>query len=364
METRPMTLNALAAHVYAGGFTIGVREHFKVLAHLEEWKFGTETVKRNMKMEIRIGQPAWKAKDFRGKVDLVYSNPPCAGWSQAGSLVVNKAETGKQKYETSPLTTCTLRCFDLIDEVQPKMFIWECVTQAWARGREFVEARAEFCRERGYDSTVILFDAFMTGLPQTRKRMFFVAHKVGFDPRAPNTPGKTVGEILKTIRSDITPVANIGKPDLDMLKHAPKNQHVVLAKLFDKMVAEGKIEKISRKTSTGTTYTSGRPGFLKCRADPNKPSPVIAGGPTIIHPYKDRFFSVLESQLLCGYPADYEFIGSTSTQYAEIGKAVTPPAGKWIAGECARALKADKPREKRKTLRVIDFIKGTDSHDF
>lgn len=359
-----MALTALGSHIYAGGFSLGVRKHFKIHAHLEEWKFGTETVKKNLGIECRVGQANWNAKEFKGKTDLVYSNPPCAGWSQAGGKVINKPEPGHMKYETFELTTCTLRCFDLVKEVQPKIFIWECVTQAWKRGREFVEARAEFCRELGYDSTVVLFDAHMTGLPQNRKRMFFVAHKCGFDPRAPATPGKTVGEILASIKHDDSLVANLAKPEAKMVKYLKPNQPDVLVKIFNRMMKEGKIKEEYRVASTGTRYMLGRPGLLKRRLDPTKPSPTFGGSPDFIHPTEKRFVSVLESKLLCGYPADYEFVGSTSTQYAQVAKAVTPPAGAWIAGECARALKADKPREKRKTLRLVDFIKNTDSHEF
>ncbi len=79
-----MSHNALGCHIYAGGFTLGI--------------------------ECRVGQSNWNVSDFRGKVDLVYTNPPCAGWSQAGGKVIDKPEVGHKKYETFELTSCTLRC--------------------------------------------------------------------------------------------------------------------------------------------------------------------------------------------------------------------------------------------------------------
>jgi len=39
---------ALGCQIYAGGFTLGVRRYFRVLAHLELNNYGVSTVARNL----------------------------------------------------------------------------------------------------------------------------------------------------------------------------------------------------------------------------------------------------------------------------------------------------------------------------
>lgn len=69
--------------MFAGGFTLGVREYFDVLCHLEDGKFGVETAKKNLKIPIHQDCRSWPLEDL-GRVDLVYCNPPCSPWSTAG----------------------------------------------------------------------------------------------------------------------------------------------------------------------------------------------------------------------------------------------------------------------------------------
>ena len=45
-------MNAIGAHIYAGGFTLGVQKYFNVLCHLEESDFGIETVQKNLKLPV------------------------------------------------------------------------------------------------------------------------------------------------------------------------------------------------------------------------------------------------------------------------------------------------------------------------
>lgn len=358
-----MTLNALGAHIYAGGFSIGVLDHFNVLNHLEEWQFGVATVKKNLGLNPRVGVDNWNASDYRGKVDFLFCNPPCVAWSMAGNKIVNKPEIGKHKSETDDRVDCTRRCFGLINQVQPRVFVWECVTQAWKNGEKFVREMGDLVAKQGYDSTVVLFDAFMTGLPQHRNRMFFVAHQCDFDPRAPMTPGKTVGEVLAEIKADFSPHQKPTSTHVRLIAKLVPNKEQQLLKIYNAMVKSGEITEKIRTTSTGTQYRCGRPAFMNWRLGSDKPARTFGGHPDYIHPTKDRYLSVLESQLLCGYPEDYEFCGTMLQQYAQVAKAVTPPAGRWIAGEVKRALLANKPRKNR-PLKLVDFIKNQDGYDF
>ncbi len=73
--TRP---RAVACHVFAGGFSLGVRSRFDVGVHLEASDYGAATCRRNFPgVDVRISPTgAWPVADLVG-VDLVFANPPC-----------------------------------------------------------------------------------------------------------------------------------------------------------------------------------------------------------------------------------------------------------------------------------------------
>ena len=68
------------------------------------------------------------------------------------------------------------------------------------------------------------------------------------------------------------------------------------------------------------------------RVDPDKPSPTITargdhkGGAMIIHhPSNTRRMTCREVAIVQGFPIDFEFSGSMTSVYKQIGNAVPPP---------------------------------------
>lgn len=72
---------ALGAYIFAGGFTVGVKRHFDVLAHLEgDGGYGASSVRLNYpKLPIFYGPDRWPLDELaaRPTIDLIYGNPPC-----------------------------------------------------------------------------------------------------------------------------------------------------------------------------------------------------------------------------------------------------------------------------------------------
>jgi hypothetical protein len=161
---------ALGAHIYAGGHTLGVRatKRFDTGVHLEEGTFGAETSRRELGVEVRVGMDCWNPSAFRGGVDWLYSNPPCAAWSSAGT----------RRGAAHDLARHTERVFDLMPAVKPTVFSWECVTNVATAGKEFVLERARQAIGWGYDVHLVTLEVADLGLPSMRKRFFFVASKV------------------------------------------------------------------------------------------------------------------------------------------------------------------------------------------
>lgn len=350
-KTNGEKFKALGCHIYAGGHTLGVlKAGFQVLAHLEEWKFGTKTVEKNLGIACRVGREAWNEKEFAGKVDWLYGNPPCASWSAAGIKVKDKETRNVERYTHDDRTKCTELLFSLIPIVKPTVFSWECVAMATVNGSKFVRSRVEFVQSLGYDVHGLLFDGADLGLPQHRKRFFFVASKVRFEPFAPDGKRTTVRDAWKGLRNP-GPILKT-RPDLvTMLKKMPKGELGVLHKYF--MDAAG-TRALKKDAKTG--YVKGRPGFLHMRVPLDGLSPTVTGGQHLYHPSEPRALTILEQQLLCGYPRDYEFVGAPSSQYAQIAKAVLPPAGNWLARNVRKALEANEKVGRKRVATLHNFI--------
>jgi site-specific DNA-cytosine methylase len=337
---------ALGCHIYAGGFSLGVKQAgFQLLGHLEEWPFGVATAKHNLQIPIWQGLETWNdaTTKLSGKVNLFYGNPPCASWSIAG---VKKGVLEIDRWKDHELTDCTQRFFLLIPRLKPQVFVWECVANVAIKGSVFLEERTKEVLSQGYHVYHIVFDAMNCGLPQRRRRFFFVASKIALKIIAPHHKLITVGEVLKKIY-DPGPVLKTPERLIKILKQMPLNKEIKLYKQFD-------LDNPNPlRNERGQCI--GRPGFLNHRLCFDKVAPTITGGPEFFHPVELRRLSVIEQQALCGYPLDYKFIGPIQEQYAQVGKGVTPTAAYWLMVQIMVSLKMAK--KITPGLTIHDFIK-------
>lgn len=367
---------ALGAHIYAGGHTIGVMdEGFAVHAHLEESNFGVETSRRNLGVEVRVGTENWHPEDFAGEVDWLYSNPPCAAWSAGGykvrkcscgadaalaldgevvehaldcALVREKPEPDK-RWEADARVDCARRCFDLIKVVRPHVFTWESVARA-ADAAPFQKDRVAFCWALGYDVHALLLDVADAGLASHRRRFFFVASDLEFDAEAPSAGALTPRQVWRGL--DPGPVVPLGKNEQTVIDVMPPGRGQ-LSKSFTELVAKAENGYVAGRKM------AGRPSFMHRRLAWDEPSFTVAGGQHLYHPEERRSLTVAEQAALLGYPRDYEFVGRPTAQYAQIGKAVTPPAARWLAQQVRRALERAAPVDPdRRSSTMWDFLKG------
>lgn len=338
VDVEPNGHTALGCHIYAGGHTLGVRQAgFDVPIHLEEGPFGVETAVKNLGVEVRVGRSvraasavcaapdrvsagldlsSWRAHEFRGCVDWLYGNPPCAAFSTLGV-------GARVRGEASDYVRCTERLFALIDVVEPTVFSWECVTGALTAGRAFVERMIASVHALGYDVHGVVLDAADCGLPSHRRRFFFVASKVEVAFERPAAPRTTPRGAWAAMAARGFPIGE---------GRASGNEVKLVASMPP---GWGRVRDHAIKIGSKL-----RPFASRRRLGFDELAPTIAGGPDYYHPTEPRYLTVREQQVLAGYPPEYEFIGSIHQRYAQIGKAVTPPAARWLGGQVARALDA------------------------
>ena len=322
---------AVGSYIFAGGFTLGMKAAgFDILAHLEDGTYGVKTCQLNMPdLPIFVGSESWPLESMRDEVPaVVYGNPPCAAWS---ALNGKKTTTGTWKEDDR--INCTLKHFELLEELRPQVWVWESVERAWSTGREFVDDLIDRAVELGYSVDTVLFDAQFVGGNHRRRRLFFVATKVDVDwigPGLANAP--TAGELLAQV-DDIGYCRELTPPYKQAWEATKYDQN-----LRDGWEAVNPPEKREyRHSSTGKTFTVGRPAFKYRKLNPSGVAPTVVGA-SLIHPYEPRFVSIQETKAICGYPLDFELEKDGTDAYDLLTRAVMPPVGEWFGKRVREAL--------------------------
>lgn len=358
-------MNALGIYIFAGGFSVGMRAAgFDVLGHLEDGPFGADTVRQNMPdIDVHANPETWPFDAYRGRgVEVVFCNPPCAPWSGAGIRPKRMIDHDfKDNYRHDPRVSCVYNAFDAIRYLRPAIWAWESVQGAFHRGREMCDELAEEAVELGYSVSYVLLNGVHVGLPQQRRRFFFVAHRVKIDWEYPRLEADQQVSVMQAWRAAglLKRRAHVAfrhmenDKDREMMEGCPQGQALRLH-WEAKMRATVGPEETWPRNKLGAVI--GRPAFTYRRLRPNVPCKTMMGGTHLVHPTEDRWLSVKESQVLCGYPADYEFSPPTPEAcYPEVAQAVLPTVGEWLGHNLRRAV--ERGRRQRGRRFVVDLEK-------
>jgi len=269
------------------------------------------------------------------KIDLIAGGPPCQGFSLTGT-----------RRENDSRNTLFRSMFKLAEKVQPTFMVLENV----AGIANLYEGRAknaiyEEFRRLEYEPYEKLIYAPDYGVPQIRKRMFFVGCKKQYVfsfPKATHSREDYVS--CSDAISDLPSCEDsLGKEEVcykikhtskfqrEMGKGAPKLYNHVATKHMDhvisviKQVPEGGNHKDlpegvgdSRKFNEAWT-----------RYHSQKPSKTIdTGHGNHFHYIWNRVPTVRENARLQSFPDKFRFLGSKTQQHRQVGNAVPPMLGK------------------------------------
>lgn len=237
------------------------------------------------------------------KGDIVIGGFPCQGFSIA-NLDRHKNDSRNKLY---------LELLRFIKEIKPKFFLAENVPgiMSLAKGQVFAMILDDFAKA-GYNVKYAILNSANFGTPQVRKRVIFIGTrldvktKITFPPEPTHIDDPNSNMFAKHLKKWVT----LG----DALKGLPEpNEDVKIA------------------NHIGTKHKVKINGFIgnrKTRAD--RPSPTIVGrgggtgGPVIIpHPKLHRRLTPRECARLMDFEDSFVFSGSISSQYRQIGNAVT-----------------------------------------
>ena len=301
----------------AGGQALGLEQAgFRHAALVEIEPDFAKTLKLNRpQWDVRSTDMAkFDGRPFRG-VELLTAGLPCPPFSVAGKQLGERDERN--------LFPAALR---LIDEIRPKAVMIENV-------RGFLSAVFEDYRGQlktqlstlGYYMDWRLLNASDFGVPQLRPRVVIVA-----------------------LRKDL--VDAFDWPDV-----APHNPETVGESLRDLMGAHGwrglenwvdRADEIA-PTLVGGSKKHGGPDLGPTRAR-RAWAALGVEGKSLANDAPERDFvgmprlTLRMTARLQGFPDDWQFYGTKTTKYRQIGNAFPPPVARAVARNLAIALRADK----------------------
>lgn len=289
------------------------------------------------------------------KISLVCGGPPCQGLSTVGEGIPD-----------DPRNFLFLQFVRVVRILKPEYVMMENVTGLLGKKNEKIlnGVLREFGK-LGYVVHARVLSAENYGVPQKRRRAIFIGNRLGYEIEFPTpTHGKsgnlkppvTLGDVLK----DLSANGSVPNHDLD----SAKISNDLVRKRVERIpegrgirYEEDERELLPKDLWLGIDWRTIDEGRLReeqyHRLGRDEVAPTImTGRHTYFHPTETRYLTCREAAAIQSFPNDYEFVGTVSQQWRQIGNAVPPLLGKAI-GEAILKMHKEKRRAKSLQSRVI-----------
>ncbi len=371
----------------AGGFSTGLElAGFRCVGGIDNVENTVKTHALNHKNsvsvcgDIRDIPPEEFAKRIGNpRVDVIIGGPPCPTFSTIGDAKIRHV-TGKPTSE-DPRNQLFLEYLKYVEYFRPEIFVIENVPTFITKyqGKIFRTA-VEIIERIGMDDEgngegiyqverpVQVLNSVYYGVPQTRKRMFLVAHKKkGIFFRYPKHTHyyDQEDEEAKQLKPFVTVGDAIGDlpriTDNWRISEAPYSQSARLSEYQQLMrkknpkgtvknnicrMSNDRAKKVFPHMKQGSKYMDlpqeirqilpFREDIFKDRLKrlmEDQPSWTVLAhigmdGYMYIHPTENRTLSVREAARIQSFPDEFEFVGNQQDTYVQVGNAVPPLLGK------------------------------------
>ncbi|MGB0454249.1 MAG: DNA cytosine methyltransferase [Bacteriovoracaceae bacterium] len=323
-------LNFIDLFSGAGGISCGLeRAGHKCLLGVDYDKYAIETFNHNHRdaegicIDLReLSNRRFKSLISKQKVNLIAGGPPCQGFSTVG--------TGNPNDKRNHLFSQFLRAVELF---KPEYILIENVTGLLAKkNQKTLNAILKCFSDLGYVLNFNVLSSEEYGVPERRRRTIIIGSRINdivWMPTKLRSKPKTVGDVIEKIycRGGVALNHNIetaipkNSLDLKRLKHIPEGRGIRYQadekELLPKRLRfDVEWENLPEKRFRQAKYQ---------RLDRSKPSPTImTQRGNYYHPTEDRYLTAREAAKLQSFPNHYEFKGTLSAQWKQIGNAVPP----------------------------------------
>lgn len=328
-----------------GGFSKGFEDAgFDVVLALDSWKDAIDTFNINHKHKSGITKNIYdftndEIKNFAKENDVmgIIGGPPCQGFSMVGKREANDARN-----------TLYLQYVRFVEQIKPEFFILENV-----KGLLTLE-KGYFKKEiinrfsgLGYNVTYKVLKACDYGVPQKRERVFFVGlrkdifkdkffnypspknHIVGTEEALSDLPSLDNNEDNTKYRTrPLNEFQKIMRKKSNEIKNNEITAHTEQTKQIISMIPDGgNIKDLPEEYYKVRNYSSA----FK-RMNSKEPSTTIdCGHRNYFHYKENRIPTVRESARIQSFPDDFEFLGTKTSQYTQVGNAVPPLLAEQVA---------------------------------
>jgi len=337
-KTEPIKdFNLIELFAGAGGLAIGMHKAgFHTLLLNDYDKDSCETLRRNKNWHVEHENVEnLSFKKYKGKVDIISGGFPCQAFSYAGKKGGFKDTRGTLFFEFARA----------VDECKPKILLAENVRGLVShdKGRT-LDTISNVIDELGYDLVEPeVLKAIFYQVPQKRERLFMVAVKKSL--KAKNLfkypdPYYRVMTMRDALKKGELYESNVPK------SHGSEYP-LEKRKILDMVPPGGYWRdlpvKYQKEYMRGSFYLGGGKTGMARRLSWEEPSLTLTCAPAQkqterCHPDKTRPLTVREYARIQTFPDDWEFMGSMSSQYKQIGNAVPINLGYAVARSLIRLL--------------------------
>ena len=348
-------MNVIDLFCGCGGFSRGFKQAgFNICLGVDIWKDATTTYKENFPEAKTItgdisclnGDDLLSVTGLKAdEVDIIIGGPPCQGFSLSGKRMLD-----------DPRNVLYKSFVRIVSDIQPKIFVMENVPGLVKLFNGMVKDQViEDFTNIGYRVSMEQLTACDYGVPQARKRVFFVGINVTkIKDREFSFPKKMYGEGLQkytTCEDALSDLDFIGDTELlgdedsyklpaisEYQRYMRKNSD----KLFNHVVTRHteKTRNIIAMVPDGGNYkdlpetlqSTRKVNIAWTRMNSQKPCFTIDTGHNHhFHYHANRVPTVRESARIQSFPDDFRFLGIKTSQLKQVGNAVPPLLAQAIA---------------------------------
>lgn len=322
-----MTYNFIELCSGCGGMSTGfIQAGLKAKLLVDKDKNCIATLKKNHKntkilqqdmTKIKYNDTNGNLKDFYKNTDILVAGLPCQSFSYMGKNRGLKDHRGKLFYNFS----------STLYKLKPKIFVIENVKGLLTHDKGNTIKKIQQVLSGNYNLYIKLLNSNDYDVAQTRHRLFIVGvikdiKKKYVFPKESNKKRLVLRDILYDVPDSDGYVYNVKK--YNIMKLIPQDGCWVNLPIE---LQKGYLGK--------SYYTPGGKRGIAKRLSMDKPSPTLTTSPCQktterCHPLYTRPLNIREYARIQSFPDEYEFIGSISSIYRQIGNAVPVNLAKYI----------------------------------
>lgn len=309
-------MNLISLFSGAGGLDLGFEKAgFNIIVANEYDKKIWETYEKNHKAKL-IKEDICKIPSSKfPECEGIIGGPPCQSWSEAGSLKGIEDPRGQLFYQY----------IRILKDKQPKFFLAENVKGMMAkRHNEAVKNIISKFEDAGYDVFIHLLNASDYGVPQDRKRVFYIGFRKDLnikfnEPPKPYNYKLTFKDVIFDLKDSAIPALDKNKTNGDNC--IIDNHEYFVGEYSPIFMSRNRVRKWDEQAFT--VQASGR----QCQIHPQAPiMPKVDKNKNIFEPGKEELYrrlTVRECARVQGFPDDFKFYYTNLNDgYKMIGNAV------------------------------------------